>query len=159
MGDALGIGTSINSLGRVYHSLNQLEDAIEYYRESLEFREEIKHTAGVAVTLENLGRTLLEKGNYGESIKTLQKSLETGEQIQAPGRMSGAHLSLACTLAAMDEYEEARKCAEKSAKTNYGQSEMDGEIKTILKRLETVSPNDLSNEKRVRDRSPLYGGV
>ena len=159
VGDAMGIGTSINSLGSVYHSLNQLDDAIEYYRKSLEFREEIKHTAGVAVTLENLGRALLEKGNYEEAVKTLRKSLEIGEQIQAPETMSEASLSLAYTLAAMGEYEEARKCAKELVKTNYGKREMDGEIKTILKRLETVSPNDLSNEKLVRNRSSLHGWV
>jgi class 3 adenylate cyclase/tetratricopeptide (TPR) repeat protein len=159
VGDAMGIGTSINSLGSVYHSLNQIDDAIKYYRESLEFREEIKHTAGVAVTLENLGRALLEKGNYGEAVKTLRRSLEIGEQIQAPGTMSEAQLSLAYTFAAMGEYEEARKCTEESAKTKYGKRELDGEIKTILKRLETASPTDLSNEKLFRDRSSLHGWV
>jgi class 3 adenylate cyclase/tetratricopeptide (TPR) repeat protein len=159
VGDAMGTGTSLNSLGNVYHSLNQLDDAIEYYRESLEFREKINHTEGVAVTLENLGRALMEKGNYQEAVKTLRRSIEVGEQIQAPGRMSEAYLSLAYTLAATAEYEEARKCAEESAKIKYGDGEMDDEMKTILKRLETVSPIDLSTEKLVRDRSSLHKWV
>ena len=34
-----------------------------------------------------------------------------------------------------------------------------GTVYPILKRLETVSPNDLSNEKLVRDRSSLHGWV
>jgi hypothetical protein len=73
--------------------------------------------------------------------------------------MSEAQLSLAYTFAAMGEYEEARKCTEESAKTKYGKHEMDGEIKTIRKKLETVSPADLSKEKLVRDRSSLHRWV
>jgi predicted ATPase len=159
VGDAMGTGTSLNSLGNVYHSLNQLDDAIEYYRRSLEFREEIKHTEGVAMTLENLGRALMEKGDYREAVKTLRRSLALGEQIQAPGTMSEAYLSLAYTLAAMGEYEEGRKCAEESAKIRKGDGKMDDEVKIILKRLETVSPSDLSKEKLVRDRSSLHRWV
>jgi tetratricopeptide (TPR) repeat protein len=113
----------------------------------------------VAVSLENLGRALMEKGSYREAVKTLRRSLELGEQIQSPGRMSEAYLSLAYTLAAMDEYEEARKCAEESAKIKYGDGKMDDERKTILKRLEIVSPIDLSKEKLVRDRSSLHRWV
>jgi tetratricopeptide (TPR) repeat protein len=159
VGDALGTGTSLDSLGNVYHSLNQLDDAIEYYRESLEFREEIRHTEGVAVTLEHLGRALMEKGDYPEASKTLRRSLELGEQIQAPGTVSEAHLFLAYTLAAMGEYEEARKCAEESAKAKNGDGKMDDEMKTFLKRLETVPPVDLSKEKLIRDRSSLHRWV
>jgi hypothetical protein len=73
--------------------------------------------------------------------------------------MSEAQLSLAYTFAAMGEYEEARKCTEESAKTKYGKREMDGEIKTILKRLETVPLTDLSKEKLVRDRNSLHKWV
>ncbi len=73
--------------------------------------------------------------------------------------MSEAYLSLAYTLAAMGEYEEARKCAEESAKIKNGDGKMDDEVKIILKRLETVSPIDLSKEKLVRDRSSLHRWV
>ena len=107
------------------------------------------------MTLENLGRAFLERGDYKEAVKTLRRSLEIAEQIQASGTMSEAHLSLAYTFAAKGEYEEARKCTEESAKTTYGKRELDGEIKTILKRLETASPTDLSWEKLVRDSSSL----
>lgn len=109
--------------------------------------------------LENRGLTLLEQGNYRKAAKTLRRSLEIARQIQASWTMLEAQLPFGCTFAAMGQYEEARKCTKESAKTIYGKREMGGEIKTILERLETVSPSDLSGEKLVRYRSSLHRWV
>jgi tetratricopeptide (TPR) repeat protein len=69
-------GRICNDLGVVYQSLGQYQEALNFYRQSLEIQREIGNCNGEANSLGNLGNLYNSLGQYQEARNFYQQSLE-----------------------------------------------------------------------------------
>jgi tetratricopeptide (TPR) repeat protein len=72
---------SLTSLGNVYYSLGEYQQAIEFHQQSLEITRQIGDRGGEASSYNNLGSVYDSLGEYQQAIEFHQQSLEITRQI------------------------------------------------------------------------------
>ncbi len=70
-----------NELGIAYRSLGDYQQAINYYQQSLEIRQEIGDRHGISNSLNGLGNAYYSLGDYPKAIDYYQQSLEIATEI------------------------------------------------------------------------------
>ena len=91
MSDRRGEATTLNSIGGVYDSIGQPEEALKYYNQALPIRREVGDRDGEAATLNNIG------GVY-DDISEPQEALKYYNQVLPITREVGDRMGEAVTL-------------------------------------------------------------
>ena len=76
-----GINVSLNSIGNLYLSLNQYDQAIIYFERAVKLEGELGNTLGLAVNTQNIGQCLEEQGKLDEALEMYRSSLAYNEEI------------------------------------------------------------------------------
>lgn len=77
------INVSLNSIGNLYHSLEQYNLAINRYEASLKIEEELGNKIGLAINNQNIGEALEEQGKLEEALKRYKISLSYNNQVNS----------------------------------------------------------------------------
>ncbi|WP_394747796.1 tetratricopeptide repeat-containing sensor histidine kinase [Spongiimicrobium salis] len=77
------INVSLNSIGNLYQTLNQYDDAITYYTKSMKLEAELGNTLGLAINHQNIGECLEAKGFLEDALKSYQTSMRYNEEIDS----------------------------------------------------------------------------
>ena len=95
------LGVAINSLGNIYLSTEQWEEAAEEFRTSMAIQEPLGNDLGMAINYHNLGYAHERMGDPDTAMRFYERSLAYNEKIDSDvGRtlcytsMSGLHLDL-----------------------------------------------------------------
>ncbi len=91
IGDRLGEGTCLSSLGIAYRYLGEVQRAIEYCQQALEISREVGDRGWEGVQLGNLGIAYRNLGEVQRSIEYYQQALEISREI-GDRRGEGNHL-------------------------------------------------------------------
>jgi tetratricopeptide (TPR) repeat protein len=75
LGDALGEGHSLNSLGITCHQLGRWDQAITYFVEALATYRRVQDRQGVGETLNNLGNVYRFHGEWALATNYFEESL------------------------------------------------------------------------------------
>jgi diguanylate cyclase len=81
LGDVLGQGQSLGSIGVIYVHLGLFEAALEYHVLALEKREQVGDENGRALTLNNIGVAYQELKDHTSALEYHQRSLECARSI------------------------------------------------------------------------------
>ncbi|MGF1558897.1 MAG: tetratricopeptide repeat protein [Flavobacteriaceae bacterium] len=76
-----GINVSLNSIGNLYQSLKQYNEAIAYFERSLRLETELDNGLGMAINYQNIGECLEEQGELEKAFDNYRTSLEYNEEI------------------------------------------------------------------------------
>ncbi|EIJ42290.1 hypothetical protein BegalDRAFT_1396 [Beggiatoa alba B18LD] len=104
----------LDDIGRVYHSLGNLELALTNYQQSLAIQQEIGDKSGEGTTLNNMATIAHARGDYETALRYLQQSLAIQQEI---GDKSGEGTTLnnMATIAhARGDYETALRYLQQS---------------------------------------------
>jgi tetratricopeptide (TPR) repeat protein len=74
-------GAIVNSMGSLYLSQGDYDEAIELYQRFLELSEETGHLFGIGMAANNLGSVYTHKGDYDKTIPLFKKKLTISEKI------------------------------------------------------------------------------
>jgi tetratricopeptide (TPR) repeat protein len=78
-----GINVSLNSIGNLYHILNQYDLAIAHFKKSMELEKELDNTLGLAINHQNIGEAQEAKGELTEALHSYRTSLAYNEEINS----------------------------------------------------------------------------
>ncbi len=76
-----GMYVSLNSIGNLYHTLEQYNLAINRFEASLKIEEELGNTLGLAINNQNIGKALEAQGKLDEALNRYRVSLRYNEEI------------------------------------------------------------------------------
>lgn len=77
------IAVSLNSMGNIYLTLNQLDQALEKFNKSISIEKEIGNKLGLAINYQNIGFALEGKKRFDIALKNYQISLNYNEEINS----------------------------------------------------------------------------
>jgi tetratricopeptide (TPR) repeat protein len=114
IGDRRGEGNHLGNLGLAYHSLGQMEKAIEYHQQALAIAREIGDRRGEGARLGSLGNVYADLSQVEKAIEYCNQALEIAREIRDQ-RMEGIHLNnlgnayadLSQTEKAIEHYQQA----------------------------------------------------
>jgi tetratricopeptide (TPR) repeat protein len=75
------IGGFQHQLGDIHDELGEWDEALDFYRRSLEIKERLGDQAGAAQTLNNIGLIYANKGEWDEALDFYRRSLEMSERL------------------------------------------------------------------------------
>ncbi|WP_458210969.1 tetratricopeptide repeat protein [Haladaptatus sp. NG-SE-30] len=114
--DNIGIAESLNNLGAIEISKNNLEYAEFLLGESLELKKEVGDMALLPATLDNLGLIERQQGNLGDSEEYLRESLEIEREIGEENGIAKSLNNLGMTLKQQGELKSAEECHKEALK-------------------------------------------
>lgn len=76
--DTIMMANVIDAMGDVYHSLRESDKALEYYSESLFFKQKVSSNDSpkLAITYNGMGNAYLDNKNYSKALEFYRKSLD-----------------------------------------------------------------------------------
>ncbi|MGJ8732801.1 MAG: tetratricopeptide repeat-containing sensor histidine kinase [Cellulophaga sp.] len=77
------INVSLNSIGNLYHSLEQYNLAINRFETSLKIEKELGNMIGLAINNQNIGEALEEQGKLDEALERYKISLSYNNQVNS----------------------------------------------------------------------------
>lgn len=108
--DALGEGTVLNAIGKVYFRLNDYPPSLDCYTESLRLRRQTGDRRGEAGSLNNIGLVYFDMARYLEAHEYHAQSLKIHEEI---GNQAGAAIAinnLGLVYEKLDDMDSALDC-------------------------------------------------
>ncbi len=75
------INVSLNCIGNLYQSLQQYDEAIYYFKESMKLEAELGNKLGLAINYQNLGECLEEQDKLDLAMENYQTSLSLNNEI------------------------------------------------------------------------------
>jgi tetratricopeptide (TPR) repeat protein len=94
-GDTWGIANSLESLGLVFMSKDQLDSAEVYLERSLAIREETNYRIGLSLSTFNLGRLYTKKKDMARAELYMERSLSLAKANGSPAEMARSAFFLA----------------------------------------------------------------
>ena len=94
-------------IGVSYFTQNKLENAMDYFLQSMKIKQDLGDREGIAAILNNLGNISREMGNYERAIEYYQQVREIGEELGSKKLISTAYANLAVNYKALDDFEKA----------------------------------------------------
>jgi tetratricopeptide (TPR) repeat protein len=79
--DKAGEATTLNNIGKVYDDLDDKQQALKYYNQSLPLSRQVDDKAGQAVTLSNIGKVYDDLGDKQQALKYYNQSLPLSRQV------------------------------------------------------------------------------
>ena len=98
---------SNEGIGGLFRMLEQYESAIEYYKNSLHYEEQLGSLLGMAIDNHNIGKSYALMGEYDIAIYYHNKSLEYDEQLNSVFGKSICYNSLGNIAMLQNEYDKA----------------------------------------------------
>jgi len=86
IGDKVGVGTTLQQIGRVYYSRNEYQQALDYYQRALVVQREVNDDAGARVTLNRIGHIYDRLGDYQQALDYYQQAVITRQEDGASCR-------------------------------------------------------------------------
>ncbi len=135
IGDAIGEGKDLTSMGNVYLALEECDEALRCYKNALKIHRKIGDTNWEGSDLANIGVAYESSGEYKEALKYYKKALKIFRKVGDMMGEGGALANMGIIYAGLEEYDKAlehfkkaleiyRKAGEprgvKSALTNMG---------------------------------------
>jgi signal transduction histidine kinase len=74
---------SLNCLGNIYVSLNQLDIALETFKKSIAIEEKLKNYLGIAINYQNIGGVYENQNKLDLALENYRKSLEFNKKIDS----------------------------------------------------------------------------
>ncbi len=102
-----GIAIAHNSMGKIYSSLNQHDQAIEQFQESLMIEQSIDNKKGFAINNENIGREKEAQGKLDEALAHFQESLKINSDLDNVQGIVVCNISIASLYIKQGKPEEA----------------------------------------------------
>lgn len=81
-GDLPNTANYYNKIARIYWDSNSYQNAIEWYKQSLEVNQNLQNKNAIASISANLGLLYSDLQNYGQAIAYFEKSLEVNRALQ-----------------------------------------------------------------------------
>ncbi len=78
-----GINVSLNNIGNIYQILEQYDQAIDKFKESLKLDLEMDNPLGLAINHQNIGKCYEAEGKLEEALLNFRTSLAYNEQINS----------------------------------------------------------------------------
>jgi tetratricopeptide (TPR) repeat protein len=75
------MASSYHQLGMVAQERGDYDDALQWYRRSLEIKEELGNRAGMASSYHQLGMVAQKRGDYDDALQWYRRSLEIEEEL------------------------------------------------------------------------------
>jgi tetratricopeptide (TPR) repeat protein len=97
----------VHHLGMVSQDQGDYEEALTWYRKSLEIEEELGNRAGMANSYGQLGIVSQHQGDYEEALTWYRKSLEIKEELGNRAGMANSYGQLGIVSQEKGDYEEA----------------------------------------------------
>lgn len=142
--DPLIKAAGLNGMGSVKRFLNQLDEAISIYTESLAIRNIHKDEVGISNSQHNLGAVYLEKGDYSDAFNCLSIAHTIREGLNDEFRRSATEIYLSECLIHLEKFKEAEKMIDKSIKTKKTLNDYLGYVWAILAKIKLLI---ITNEK------------
>ncbi len=99
----------LNAIANLYADRNvkDYDNALQYYRKTLEAHEQSGNVQGQATALFNIGSTLESQEKLSEALKTLQRSLELDRQRGVPEDIAVDEKAVAVVLSKLGRHDDA----------------------------------------------------
>ena len=103
-----GLAWSLLFKGIYYHERGiDLDQAIEFFKESIPYFQEIKNKDGISKAYYNIGWTYRDKGDFKQAFDFSNKCLRLQEEIGNKRNIAWAHVSIAWIFSAKKEFDKA----------------------------------------------------
>ena len=103
------LASCFNEFGIINKIQKKYDEAIEFYKRSLEIRKENKNLRGVVGSLNNIGNTYKEKGEYQSALRYLEQSLELKLANGTKKSLGTAYMNIADLQIRLKMYHEAEE--------------------------------------------------
>jgi signal transduction histidine kinase/DNA-binding response OmpR family regulator/Tfp pilus assembly protein PilF len=103
-----------SNIGLVYHDLHDLEKALEYYTQSLQYALKNNNSISVGRATNNIGLIYDQKAEYDSALKYYQWSLEYKLKSGDENGLSGTYLNLGVTYKKLLDYDNAIRYFDRS---------------------------------------------
>ena len=110
-GDRAGVVISLGNLGIAYFEMGQYAKALELYRRSQEFAEELGDRAMIA---RNLGNMAIQRGDLDQAEELYRKSLVISERIGDQKAIANAYHNLGLVADQRGDTDQAEELYRKS---------------------------------------------
>jgi tetratricopeptide (TPR) repeat protein len=84
MGDRAGLATTLNNIGKVYHSIGDRQKALEYCHKALVLQEAVGDRSGESGTRYNIALIYRSQGKLAAAVEELRKVVELDACVQSP---------------------------------------------------------------------------
>ena len=135
MGNRAGQAVTLNNIGGGHESAGQLEQALEYYRQSLSIREEVGDRGGVATTLNNIGMIYSRTGQLEQALEYYGRALPILEEVGNRMGQAGIRQNIAMIYLEQRRLEEAAR-----------------ELRTIVELDELIRSPDLESHRGILEQ-------
>jgi tetratricopeptide (TPR) repeat protein len=107
IGDKKGIGDTLIDLGALYHDRGQHDEALKFFKESLQIQRQLGDEANQALCLNNIGSSYFFKGQYEDALTYFQQALQLREKSKNLPQTALTLHNLGETNANMGFYDQA----------------------------------------------------
>ncbi len=126
------IAHSYNSIGGIFLSQNEYDEANYYYREALSLWEQNRYDKGIAVALNNIGEIYRLKGSYNTALDYYNQSLVITKYINHKNLMAINYENIGLVKSNLGEFEEAFSYFNKSLSLYEEVSDLDRKVGLLL---------------------------
>jgi tetratricopeptide (TPR) repeat protein len=104
----------MHQLGLISESRGNYDQAVSWYRKSLEINEALGNRAGMAGSYHQLGMVAQRRGDYDQALSLYQKSLEINEEVGNRSGMASSYHQLGMVAEFRGDYDQALSWYQKS---------------------------------------------
>lgn len=120
------LGNAINNMGIIALQNNDLEKAIDYFKNSLAYMQQADDKAGIASNLNNLGRMYERTGKKTEALDYFQKCLKLKEEIKDHKGIATCFTNIASVYRNFGEIDKSLEYHKKSLKISEAINDLHG---------------------------------
>ena len=104
-----GAGICYNNIGNIHRELNTLSKALEYYKKSLDIKEELGDKKGKAGCYSNFGIVYSKKGDTVRTLEYFSKALNISQEIGDKKGVISGYMNIGTTLKNQKKYKPEKK--------------------------------------------------
>lgn len=105
--DSVGLCGAYNRMGLIYKATGRVNEAIEYYKKSIDIARRINDYGRIADVYNNMGNLYRMQGNYTMAIESLLEALKMREAEQDTFGIGAAYNNIAFTYADQENFDKA----------------------------------------------------
>ncbi|PTX60851.1 tetratricopeptide repeat protein [Kordia periserrulae] len=109
VGNKLGLAINYHNIGYAKEATGDLEGALEDYKESLHYNNEINSDLGRVICNNTIGRIYIKQKKYQEAIDIISSTLEQAKGLRDKFHLSGVYTNLGWAHLELKNYPKAKK--------------------------------------------------
>ncbi|MCM4171772.1 tetratricopeptide repeat protein [Arenibacter sp. TNZ] len=109
LGNKLGLAINYQNIGECLEYKGELEEALHYYRTSLDYNNEIENDKGKIICKNSIAQIYLKQNNLDEAIEILQPNLLAAETLGDMSIITAININMGWALMELKQYNEAEK--------------------------------------------------